>query len=87
MDTFIEKEKKEESPWPPTVDSLTSSHQKYPVSLELLFNNLLKSKTHLAGEIVHRHVDSLTQDIVHSVSNGNITRSAEVLKIYDHLTD
>ena len=69
---FLLNENQDETTWPPTVDSLNLSRQKHPVSLTLFITALLKNKKHSAGETVQMHVDSFTQDVIHSVSNGKI---------------
>ena len=79
IDSFLIEDVQKQSTWPPTVDSLKVSHQRYPKSLSLFFSNLLKNKKHAATETVTRHVDSIIQDIVNSVSNGNVATLKHIL--------
>ena len=56
--------------WPPTFKSLKSTRDKYPSTLGLFFTNLLKPKSHSPGENIQRASVSMSDDVVHSVSNG-----------------
>ena len=46
---------------------------------EFFFTSLLKNQSHAAGENVHRAVDSMTDDVINSVSNGNIYTLKHIL--------
>ena len=46
--------------------------ERYPGALDTFFVNLLKPKIHLPGEKIQRAAQSLSDDVVHSVSNGKI---------------
>ena len=72
IDEFVAKEKDEEEVWPPTVESLNKTRGRYPECLQYFFNALLKNRSHAAGENVVLAVGSMIDDVVHSVSNGNI---------------
>ena len=71
IDDFIAKEK-EEQIWAPTVKSLSDCRKRYPDALDTFFVHLLKPKIHLAGEKIRRAAQSLSDDVIHSVSNGKI---------------
>ncbi len=79
VDKFIASEKREETVWPPTVDSLLSARSRYPTSLSYFFTSLLKTKGHSAGENVIRAVHSMIDDVINSVSSGDIYKLKHIL--------
>ena len=72
VNEYVENEKKTDSVWPPTVESLRLTRLSCPPLLTSFFTQLLKTKEHSAGESVQRAVESMTDDIIHSVSNGTV---------------
>ena len=78
-DHFICNEKQQTPVWPPTFKSMKSCRQRYPISLNLFFNHLLKNKTHSVGERIGRYVESFSDDVIHSVSNGSILTFKQTL--------
>ena len=72
IDQFLRCEIQSKIVWPPTYESLKSTRDRFPQSLSLFFTTILKNKKHIASETVSRHVDSLVQDVINSLSNGTI---------------
>ena len=56
----------QDTPWPPTIESLTCNDQKMPQSLKLFMDKLLTSPGH-DSEIVERLSLSYTKDSIHGV--------------------
>ena len=72
VDMFIQNEKQTDPVWPPTVQSLSSCRERYPLTLNSFFITLLKAKTNVASESTRRAAESMIDDVIHSVSNGSI---------------
>ena len=79
IDQFIAREKNESKTWPPTVESLSATRSRYPDCLKNFFTALLKYKTKSAGDTVLLAVDSMIDDVIHSISNGDIYTVKHIL--------
>ena len=62
----------EKLPWPPTVDSLRDRLTSFPEVLTQFFRILVSPKNHhhVTSDTINRHVDSLAQDIIFSITKG-----------------
>ena len=72
VDLFIGREKELDNVWPPTPESLLACRERYPDSLDTFFNTFLKPRHHSPGDNVCRATKSMSDDVVHFLSNGNI---------------
>ena len=79
IDQFVYREKSEHKVWPPTVESLSATRSRYPECLKYFFTALLKYKTKSAGDTVLLAVDSMVDDVIHSISNGDILTVKHIL--------
>ena len=61
-----------ETPWPPSKESLRCAERDLPSTLESFFSTVLKSKEHSLAEPLKCFVRSYSSDLVHGVTRGKV---------------